>query len=96
MNSIIRPRRLRRTEAIREMVRENHLKAADFIYPLFIHEKDFKEEISAMPGTYRWDINGLIKEVTRAWELGIRCVVCLLYTSPSPRDYPGSRMPSSA
>jgi len=40
MNSIIRPRRLRRTEAIREMVRENHLKASDFIYPLFIHEKD--------------------------------------------------------
>ena len=74
MNSIIRPRRLRRTEAIREMVRENHLKASDFIYPLFIHEKDFKEEISAMPGTFRWDINGLIKEVTRAWELGIRCV----------------------
>ena len=51
MNSIIRPRRLRRTEAIREMVRENHLAASDFIYPLFIHEKDFKEEISAMPGT---------------------------------------------
>ena len=47
MNSIIRPRRLRRSEAIREMVRENHLKASDFIYPLFIHEKDFKEEILA-------------------------------------------------
>ena len=60
MNSIIRPRRLRRTEAIREMVRENHLMASDFIYPLFIHEKDFKEEISAMPGTYRWDINCLL------------------------------------
>ena len=60
MNSIIRPRRLRRTEAIREMVRENHLAASDFIYPLFIHEKDFKEEISAMPGTYRWDINCLL------------------------------------
>ena len=87
MNSIIRPRRLRRTEAIREMVRENHLAASDFIYPLFIHEKDFKEEISAMPGTYRWDINGLLKEVTRA---------CLLYTSPSPRDATLSRMPSSA
>ena len=75
MNSIIRPRRLRRTESIREMVRENHLKASDFIYPLFIHEKDFKEDISAMPGTCRWDINGLIKEVTRAWELVIMCVV---------------------
>ena len=28
-----------------------------------------------MPGTFRWDMNGLIKEVTRAWELGIRCIV---------------------
>ena len=52
MNLIIRPRRLRRTEAIRDMVRENHLHPEDFIYPLFIHEKDFKEEISAMPGIY--------------------------------------------
>ena len=75
MNFIIRPRRLRRSEAIRKMVRENHLNPEDFIYPLFIHEKDFHEEIPAMPGTYRWDMNGLIKEVTRAWELGIRCVV---------------------
>ena len=66
MNSIIRPRRLRRSKAIREMVRENHLKASDLIYPLFIHENDFKEEILAMPGTFRWDMNGLIKEVTRA------------------------------
>ena len=61
MNSIIRPRRLRRTEAIRAMVRENHLKASDFIYPLFIHEKDFKEEISAMPGTFRWGYEWLNK-----------------------------------
>ena len=46
MNSIIRPRRLRKTGAIREMVRENHLTPSDFIYPLFIHEKVFKEEIA--------------------------------------------------
>jgi len=75
MDLIIRPRRLRKSEAIREMVRENHLNPADFIYPLFIHEKDSQEEISAMPGTYRWDMSGLINEVSRAWELGIRCVV---------------------
>ena len=75
MNNIIRPRRLRRTEAIREMVRENYLKPADFIYPLFIHEKDFQEESAAMPGTYRWNMKGLIREVQRAWELGIRCIV---------------------
>mgnify|MGYP001164827058 FL=1 len=75
MNSIIRPRRLRRTEAIRQMVSENKLSPEDFIYPIFVHDKDFKEEISAMPGIFRWDIKGLIEEVKRAWELGIRCIV---------------------
>ena len=75
MNSLIRPRRLRRTEAIRQMVRETKIQPEDFIYPLFVHNKDYKEEISAMPGIYRWDINGLINEVFRAWELGIKCIV---------------------
>ena len=75
MNLIIRPRRLRKTEAIRQLVRENKVHPEDFIYPLFVHDKDFKEEISAMPGIFRWNIDGLIQEVRRAWELGIRCVV---------------------
>jgi len=90
MNLIIRPRRLRRTEAIRKMVRENHLHPEDFIYPLFIHEKDFQEEISAMPGTYRWDMNGLIKEVSRAWELGIRCIVLFPKIDDSLKTEDGS------
>ena len=42
------------------MVRENHLHPEDLIYPLFIHEKDFQEEISAMPGTFRWNMNCLL------------------------------------
>ena len=75
MNLIIRPRRLRRTEAIRKMLREHQVSPEDFIYPLFVHEKEYKEEIDAMPGAYRWNIDGLIKEVLRAWELGIRCIV---------------------
>ena len=75
MNSFIRPRRLRRTEAIRQMVQETKIQPEDFIYPLFVHNKDYKEEISAMPGIYRWDISGLIMEVFRAWELGIKCIV---------------------
>ena len=90
MNLIIRPRRLRRTDAIREMVRENHLHPEDFIYPLFIHEKDFQEEISAMPGIYRWDMNGLIKEVSRAWELGIRCIVLFPKIDDSLKTEDGS------
>ena len=75
MNSPIRPRRLRRTDSIRKIVRETKIHAEDFIYPLFVHDKDYKEEIPAMPGIYRWDISGLIEEVFRAWELGIRCIV---------------------
>ena len=75
MNLIIRPRRLRRTEAIRSMVVENKVHPEDFIYPLFVHEKDYREEIAAMPGIFRWDIYGLVDEVKRAWELGIRCIV---------------------
>ncbi len=75
MNFIIRPRRLRRTQAIRQMVCENKLHAEDMIYPLFVHDKDHKEEISAMPGIFRWDLAGLIAETQRAWDSGIRCVV---------------------
>ena len=72
-----RPRRLRRTPALQAMVRENHLSAADVIYPLFVHEGASNEPISAMPGCQRWSLDGLITEVGRAWELGIRCVVLL-------------------
>ena len=90
MNSFIRPRRLRRTEAIREMVSENVVLPKDFIYPLFVYEDENKEEIDAMPGIYRWDLNGLIKEVFRAWELGIRCVVLFPKIDDSLKTEDGS------
>ena len=70
-----RPRRLRRTPALRAMVRENQLTPADFIYPLFVHEGVTNEPIGAMPGCQRWSLEGLVQEVGRAWGLGIRCVV---------------------
>ena len=57
------------------MVRENSISAADFIYPLFVHEGTELEPIGAMPGAYRWNLDLLIGEVERAWSLGIRCVV---------------------
>ncbi len=75
MDLTYRPRRMRRSPALRSMVREHSLSAADFIYPLFVHEGDGVEEISAMPGANRWSLEGLIGEVERAWNLGIRCVV---------------------
>ena len=75
MELTYRPRRLRRTPALRSMVRENSLTASDFIYPLFVHEGDDVEQIAAMPGANRWTLDALVGEVTRAWNLGVKCVV---------------------
>jgi porphobilinogen synthase len=70
-----RPRRLRRTPALRALVREYHVRPTDFIYPLFVHEGATNEPIGAMPGASRWSLEGLVEEVGRAWDLGIRAVV---------------------
>ncbi len=75
MELTYRPRRLRATPALRALVREHHLSASDFIYPLFVHEGASNEPIGAMPGAQRWSLEGLVDEVGRAWDLGIRCVV---------------------
>ena len=75
MDLTYRPRRLRRTPALRALVREHHLAPTDFIYPLFVHEGATNEPIGAMPGSSRWSLEGLVDEVGRAWDLGIRCVV---------------------
>ena len=75
MEITYRPRRLRRSPALRAMVRENQLLPADFIYPLFVHEGAEVEPIGAMPGANRWSLDRLSAEVQRAWDLGIRCVV---------------------
>ena len=75
MDLTYRPRRLRRTNSLRDMVRENSVFASDFIYPLFVHEGSDTQEILAMPGAFRWSMDGLVDEVKRAWNLGIRCVV---------------------
>lgn len=75
MEILYRPRRLRRTPAIRSMVRESSLSPNDFIYPLFIHEGTSIEPIGSMPGINRWSVDSLVEEVKRAWDLGIKCVV---------------------
>ncbi len=75
MDLTYRPRRLRRTPALRSMVRENSVFANDFIYPLFVHEGLGIEPISAMPGVNRWTLDTLVGEVERAWNLGVRSIV---------------------
>ena len=66
-----RPRRNRKSEIIRNLVNETLLTPGDLIYPVFIHDKDFDEEIISMPGCMRFSIKGLIKEIKRSMNLGI-------------------------
>lgn len=72
---MIRPRRNRKSPAVRNLVRETTLSASDFIYPLFVHEKDIDEPIDSMPGCTRWSIDGLVKEAGEAHALGVPSVV---------------------
>ena len=72
---MIRPRRNRKSAAVRALVRETTLSASDFFYPLFVHDKDIDEAIDSMPGCTRWSIDGLVKEAGEAHALGIPAVV---------------------
>src|SRR5215207_5418434 len=75
MNLPIRPRRNRRTAAIRDLVRETELTAAHLVYPLFLHAGTEDQPIESMPGCKRWTVEGLVKEAGEAHQLGIPAVV---------------------
>ncbi len=67
-----RPRRNRKSEAIRKMVQETHVSAANLIFPLFIVEgENQKSEVSSMPGIYRYSIDNLLREVESCLKLGL-------------------------
>ena len=84
-----RPRRLRRTATLREMVRETVLSPSDFIYPLFVQPgQGLKQEIGAMPGNYRWSVDRLVEEVGAAREEGVKSVI--LFGLPAKKDPQGS------
>ncbi len=86
----IRPRRLRRTPAIRDMVRETALSVKDFIAPLFVKPgKAKKDPISAMPGQYQFSVDMVVKEAGELWELGIPAII--LFGLPDQKDATGSR-----
>jgi porphobilinogen synthase len=70
-----RPRRNRRSHAIRSMVRETTLAPSDFILPLFFHEDKEDTPIASMPGVTRWSLDGLVREAGEAHALGIPAVV---------------------
>lgn len=84
-----RPRRLRRNETFRALIRETQLSAAQLIYPLFIMPgKKKREEIPSMPGVFRLSVDQLKKEAEECLELGIQNVI--LFGLPEKKDAVGS------
>ena len=82
-----RPRRLRRTPAIRSMVAETRVNVEDLIYPLFVIEGEMEPEaVESMPGVLRRGIGDLVKECVSAWELGIPAVAIFPSLDPSLKN----------
>ena len=68
-----RPRRNRKSSAIRNMIEESHLSVNHLIYPLFVtDEENKKTEISSMPNIFRWSKDLIIKEVEECVKLGVQ------------------------
>lgn len=86
-----RPRRLRRTTALRRMVQETQLSVNDLIYPLFVMEGEGqKVEIISMPGCYRYSLDLLLKEVAEAFTLGINAIALFPVIPDSKKDATGT------
>src|SRR5215207_3355104 len=82
---IHRPRRLRRTDAIRSLVRETRLAPENFVLPLFVCPgTGVRREISSMPGVYNLSIDEVTKEVAAAHDIGVRSII--LFGLPESKD----------
>ena len=85
LNLLHRPRRLRSSPALRELVRETHLAPAHFILPLFVSEKvESRLPVASMPGVFQLSETELVSEALAAHQEGVRAV--LLFGIPSQKD----------
>jgi len=84
-----RPRRLRKNENFRRMIRETRLSVDDLVFPLFVTAgKNVKKPIGAMPGNYQMSVDHIVKEVKTTKDLGIPAI--LLFGLPAKKDERGS------
>jgi porphobilinogen synthase len=85
----VRPRRLRRTETLRRMVRETRLSRENLVLPLFVVEgAGVREPVLSMPGVFRYSVDALVDETKRVHDLGIPAVI--LFGIPGAKDARGS------
>ena len=84
-----RPRRMRRTEGLRRMVRETRLSVDDFVYPLFVVPgSGIEKPINSLPGQYNYSVDKATDAAARAADLGIPSVI--LFGIPEHKDAVGS------
>ncbi|MFU8818710.1 MAG: porphobilinogen synthase [Desulfurivibrio sp.] len=89
MHPEYRPRRLRRNENLRALVRETTLAASSLVYPLFVMPgKKKREEISSMPGVFRLSVDQLAAEAKECRQLGVNSLI--LFGLPEQKDRVGS------
>ncbi len=82
-----RPRRNRKNEVIRNLVQENFISVNDFIYPLFVSsEVKDKQEISSMPGIFRFSKNAILREIEECMHLGIKTFALFPHISENLKD----------
>jgi porphobilinogen synthase len=80
-----RPRRLRRSPALRNLVRETKPSPHDFVLPLFVSEKiDQRRPIASMPGVFQLSMQGIVDEAQRARDMGLQAI--LLFGIPEKKD----------
>ena len=84
-----RPRRLRSNPVLRKMVRETRMDKSSLIYPMFIIEgENIKEEISSMPGQYRYSIDRMEEKLEELMDAGVNSV--MFFGIPDRKDELGS------
>ena len=90
MNLQIRPRRLRGSETLRKMVRETRIDRSSLIYPMFVMDGENKvEEITSLPGQYRYTVDRMGEELERQLDAGVSSV--MLFGIPEKKDEVGSQ-----
>ncbi len=82
----IRPRRMRRDEFSRRLMRETVLTADDLIYPVFVHEPAGRAPVASMPGIERLSIDDLLRAADRACELGVPALALFPVTAPDAKS----------
>ncbi|MBB5045693.1 porphobilinogen synthase [Rhodopseudomonas rhenobacensis] len=91
LDLVVRPRRNRKSEWARRLVRENVLTTDDLIWPMFVIDGDNKRApVGSMPGVERLSVDQVVRAAERAMKLDIPCIALFPFTEPSLRDENGT------